>query len=100
SQTLAKLASNGLLQKMVAGRDGSLIGGQNVLGSNGAVKEDGTTNDIPISTQLLWKTLGNGEQPIGEAFVEDASNIRWREFSLGYSLPSNLLNGTGMARAQ
>ncbi|WP_108423637.1 SusC/RagA family TonB-linked outer membrane protein [Flagellimonas amoyensis] len=100
SQTLANLASNGLLQQTVAGRDGSLIVGQNVLGSNGAVKEDGTPNDIPISSQLLWKTLGNGEQPIGEAFVEDASNIRLREFSLGYSLPSKLLNGTGMARAQ
>lgn len=99
SQTLANLASNGLLQRTVAGRDGSLVVGQNVFGSKGAVKEDGTPNDIPVSSQLLWKTLGNGEQPIGEAFVEDASNIRLREFSLGYAFPENWLKGTGVARA-
>ncbi|MEH6681432.1 MAG: SusC/RagA family TonB-linked outer membrane protein [Sediminicola sp.] len=100
SQTLANLSANGLLQRTVPGRDGTLVVGQNVFGSKGAVKEDGTPNDIPISSQLLWKTLGNGEQPIGEAFVEDASNIRLREFSLGYSFPDKWLNGTGIERAQ
>lgn len=100
SQTLANLASNGLLQRTVAGRDGTLIVGQDVFGSQGAVKDDGTPNDIPVNSQLLWKTLGNGEQPIGEAFVEDASNIRLREFSLGYSLPSKWLDGVKISRVQ
>lgn len=100
SQTLANLASNGLLQRTVAGRDGTLVVGQNVLGTNGAVKEDGSPNDIQIASESLWKMLGNSEQPIGEPFVEDASNIRLREFSLGYSFPSKFLSGTGLRQAQ
>ncbi|PKQ44429.1 SusC/RagA family TonB-linked outer membrane protein [Confluentibacter flavum] len=100
SQTLANLASNGLLERTVNGRDGTLVVGSNVLGSNGAVKEDGSPNDIQVSSEALWKMLGNSEQPIGEPFVEDASNVRLREFSLGYSFPSKFLKGTGFERAQ
>lgn len=94
SASLASLASGGFLESTLAGRDGTLIVGTNIFGTNGAVKEDSSPNDIQVSSEDLWKTLGKSEQPVGEAFVEDASNIRLREFALSYSLPSQLLGNT------
>lgn len=96
SASLASLASGGFLESTVAGRDGSLVVGRNVLGTEGAVKADGSPNDIQITAEDLWKTLGKSEQPVGEAFVEDASNIRMRELALAYSLPKKLMNSIGL----
>lgn len=90
SASLASLASGGFLQQTVAGRGGTLVVGQNIFGTGGAVKADGSPNDIAVTSEDLWKTLGKSEQPVGEAFVQSASNVRLREFSLGYSLPSKI----------
>ena len=100
SAGLAYLASEGDLQRTLAGRDGTLVVGKNIFGTQGAVKEDGSPNDIQVRAEDLWKTLGKSEQPVGEAFVEDASNVRLREFSLGYSFPATLLNKTPFRHAQ
>lgn len=96
SASLASLASGGFLESTVAGRDGTLVVGRNIFGTEGAVKADGTPNDIQVTAEDLWKSLGKSEQPVGEAFVEDASNIRMREFALAYSLPTKLLNSIGL----
>ena len=96
SASLASLASGGFLESTVAGRDGSLVVGRNIFGTEGAVKADGSPNDIQVTSEDLWKSLGKSEQPVGEAFVEDASNIRMREFALAYTLPTRLLNSIGL----
>lgn len=96
SASLASLASGGFLESTVAGRDGTLVVGRNIFGTEGAVKADGTPNDIQVSAEDLWKSLGKSEQPVGEAFVEDASNIRMREFALAYVLPTKMLNSIGL----
>ena len=100
SASLARLAADGLLERTVAGRDGTLVVGQNIFGTNGAVKADGSPNDIQIRSEDLWKSLGKSEDPIGEPFVEDASNIRLREFSLGYNLPKGGLEKIGLNHAK
>lgn len=96
SASLASLASGGFLESTVAGRDGTLVVGRNIFGTEGAVKADGSPNDIQITSEDLWKSLGKSEQPVGEAFVEDASNIRMRELALAYSIPKKLLNAIGL----
>jgi len=100
SASLARLAADGLLERTVAGRDGTLVVGQNIFGTNGAVKADGSPNDIQVRSEDLWKALGKSEDPIGEPFVEDASNIRLRELSLGYSIPRGVLDKAGLKHAK
>jgi hypothetical protein len=51
-----------------------------------SVFEDGTQNNLPISAETYWKTVG-GSYPVGSQFIYDASNIRLRELSLSYTLP-------------
>ena len=36
--------------------------------------------------ETFWASIGGRNAPVGEAFVEDASNIRLRELSLSYAL--------------
>ncbi|MBM1106857.1 SusC/RagA family TonB-linked outer membrane protein [Aurantibacter crassamenti] len=91
SVTNAILASDGALQSTVAGRDGSLVFGTNVFPELDVVQADGSANNISVNSEQFWAKIGGRNSPVGEAFVEDASNIRMREMSLGYSLPQSLL---------
>jgi len=91
SFTNAILASDGALQKTVAGRDGSLVFGSNIFPELDVVQADGSPNNINVNSEQFWAKVGGRNSPVGEAFVEDASNIRMREMTLGYSLPQNIL---------
>jgi hypothetical protein len=48
-------------------------------------------NEIPITAEAFWLKVGGRNAPVGEMFVVDASNVRFREAVLGYTLPSTLL---------
>jgi len=50
------------------------------------VKSTGAANTINVSAQDYWSGLSN----ITEAWMYDATNICFREASIGYSLPSSL----------
>lgn len=91
SATQAQLTSDGLTTETLIGRDGTAVFGQDLYSDITAVKEDGSPNDIQISSQDLYKAIGGRNAPVGEAFVRDASNIRLRELILGYSLPAKIL---------
>lgn len=91
SLTNAILASDGALQSTVAGRDGSLVFGTNIFPELEVVQADGSANNIQVNAEQFWAKIGGRNSPVGEAFVEDASNIRMREMTLGYSLPSSVL---------
>lgn len=60
------------------------------------VKEDGSVNDIPVSAQRYYSTIGLFKSVSGyaEEFVHDASYIKLKELSLGYTCPSKLLKKT------
>lgn len=51
---------------------------------------DGTANTQKISAEKYWTSL-NG---ITEAWMYDATNIRLRELSLGYTFPKSILSNT------
>jgi hypothetical protein len=56
------------------------------------VKEDGTPNDVQItSTQHYWR---NGGVFNDEMRVYDASYLKLREVSVAYSLPGNILDNS------
>ena len=81
SFTKTLLASDGLLAETAIGRSGGIRFGTDVF-----------TNETPASApasvdpEVFWTSIGGRNSPAGEAFVEDASNIRLREMSLSYGL--------------
>jgi TonB-linked SusC/RagA family outer membrane protein len=100
SFTNAILASDGALEKTLVGRDGTLVFGSNVFPGLEVVKEDGTPNDIQVNAEQFWAKIGGRNSPVGEAFVEDASNIRLREMTFGYSVPNTILEKTPFRKAK
>lgn len=60
------------------------------------VKEDGTPNDIPVSAQSYYSSVGLYLSQAGyaEEFVHDASYIKLKELSFGYTAPSKWLKKT------
>ncbi|MEP7268055.1 MAG: SusC/RagA family TonB-linked outer membrane protein [Saprospiraceae bacterium] len=83
----AILAGDGFLDYTLPGRDGGLVFGKDVFTNEVAVLQDGSPNNIKASAEKFWNLVGGRNAPTGEAFVRDASNIRLREFVLGYRLP-------------
>ena len=92
--TNAILASDGALERTLQGRDGSLVFGSNIFPELDVVNADGTPNTTAVTAEAFWGQIGGRNSPAGEAFVEDASNIRMREMTLGYSLPSSVLQNS------
>lgn len=60
------------------------------------VKADGSVNDIPVSAQKYYSTIGlyKSQQGYAEEFVHDASYIKLKELSLSYTTPSSWLRNT------
>ncbi len=99
SFTEAIQAGFGIPDYTAAGRDGSLVFGENLFAGETAVLEDGSPNNIAIDAEAFWSRVGGRNTPIGEAFIRDASNIRLRELVIGYTFPSSLLDKTFFKRA-
>lgn len=70
-------ASNGNLAMTLDGRDGMVV-------PDAVVKSSGVANTINVTSQDYW----NGISTVTEAWMYDATNICFRELSLGYSLPT------------
>ncbi|WP_257657145.1 SusC/RagA family TonB-linked outer membrane protein [Parapedobacter lycopersici] len=87
SMTNAMLFAQGLTEQTLVGRNGGLVFGRDVFANETAVLEDGTPNSIAIDAETFWTGIGGRNTPVGEAFVESATNTRLRELTLGYSIP-------------
>lgn len=61
----------------------------------GGVNVNGTTLDA----EKYYTAIG-GRSGITEAYMYDATNIRLRELSLGYSLPKSTVSGVGLSSAR
>lgn len=84
SATKQMMASTGVLEETLRGREGGLIYGINLFPEETAILEDGSINNIDITAEDFWVNVGGCCAPVGEFFVLDASNIRLREFVLAY----------------
>jgi len=93
SLTNAILYADGVTEETLEGRDGGLIFGQNFFEHETAVLEDGSPNNIAIDAETFWRNMGGRNAPVGEVFVESATNTRLREMTLGYTLPQSMLGG-------
>jgi len=75
--------SNGTLAMTEANREGGLV-------VNGVTQADGSVNTKEITAEQYWKGISG----INEAFVYDATNVRFRELTFSYTLPQDLLSKT------
>ena len=84
------------------GRDGENVISVPYMGDvpaiiGNGVKEDGTPNDTKVKTMDYYMYISNN---ITEEFVYDASFIKLRELSFGYSFPKKMVNSIGLAGLQ
>ncbi|SEN88774.1 TonB-linked outer membrane protein, SusC/RagA family [bacterium A37T11] len=92
SHTQALMAGAGVAEQTVKSR------GETFVIPN-SVYEDGTTNVTGITPENYWSYVGGASDPVGELFIYDGTNIRMREISLTYSLPTKWFIGTVIKHA-
>jgi len=80
------LASKGALDLTLANRETKFVIPNSVM-------QDGSKNATEISAEEYW-TYVAGANPVGELFINDATNFRLREVNLSYTFSSQLLNKT------
>ncbi len=54
------------------------------------VTESGEPNTVEVNPQTYWSNVGGQSQLYSEEFLYDGTFIKFRELTLGYSLPSQL----------
>lgn len=86
AQTASRAGANG---KNI--REVGLVVGQDVLKDRTVVKADGTTNDIVVSVQDYYESYWG----IPQQGIIDASYIKFRELTFGYSIPRSILSKIG-----
>jgi len=84
-------ASMGTLDFTEAGRDKMIVPG---------VKADGTANNIETRADLYWGRMTNNTLGGSEPWIYDATNIRLRELTIGYTFPRKLLAKTPIKGAR
>ena len=95
SFTKTILASDGLLAETAIGRTGGVVFGTDVY-----AHETPAGAAASVDPETFWTSIGGRNAPVGEAFIEDASNIRLRELSLGYDFTDDMLAGLPFKNAK
>ena len=83
SGTNTLLYGNGLHKKTLEGRESGLT----VSGIDNATDQPFTTTVAPENLQTYWQEIDD----IAEEFVEDSDYIKFRQMSIGYSMPKKAL---------
>ena len=95
SFTRSILSSDGVLAVTGVGRQGGVIFGKDVY-----AHETPASTATAVDPETFWTSIGGRNSPVGEAFTYDASNIRLRELTLGYTLDSSTLSTTPFKSAK
>jgi len=98
--TEAITSGSGIQDYTAIGRDGTLLFGRDAFVGEKGVTLAGAENTATCTSEAFWNNVGGRNNPVGEAFVRDASNIRMRELILGYDLPKNLVSKTFFSSAR
>jgi len=100
SCTEASAAGIGVFDYTLPGREGNLLFGKTVFQGEKGVTSTGEDNTVTTTAEDFWLNIGGTNNPTGEAFVRNASNIRMREMILGYELPKRLISKTFLRSAR
>lgn len=82
---------------------GTVVNGerQDFVVPNTVVQKDGgyVDNNVPVTHQNYWERIGStGNYGLPEVFTYDATNIRLRNITLGYTFNKNMLKKTPFQR--
>jgi TonB-linked SusC/RagA family outer membrane protein len=91
SFTNAVLYGDGVTEETLAGRDSFIFDGVVETTKDNPAPTAGQPNKVAINAEKYWTVVGGRNTPAGEVFTYSASNVRLRELTLGYSLPTGLL---------
>ena len=83
SMTDAYAAYHGTSARTLEGREGGFV-------VPGVLQGTGETNTIAVDPQNYWAAVGGGTG-VAEEFMYDASYVKFRELSLGYTFPHSWL---------
>jgi len=93
--TEAISAGSGIQDYTAIGRDpGTLLFGRDIFQGEHGVTDAGAENTVATNAESFWNNVGGRNNPAGEAFIRDASNIRMREVVLGYDVPKEIVSKT------
>lgn len=90
SQTNTWGMLTGILEETVVGRESGIVGDGVMADGNGGY----IPNDVIVSAQSYYSNAFS--QNVAESSVYDASFVKWRELSVGYTLPGHLFNDMGI----
>ncbi len=102
SMSNALMYADGVTKQTLQGRDGGLIFGDNFMAHEEAVMVDGNgeptnnPNTYTTDAESFWRAVGGRNAPVGEVFVEDATNTRVRELTIGYNFGADKLASIGL----
>lgn len=85
SMTDAYATGAGNSKRTLNGRDGMVV--------NGIVESTGLENTKQVTAQEYYATIA-GTYPVGEEFLHDATYVKLRELSIGYTLPKMWFKNT------
>ncbi|SCW61611.1 TonB-linked outer membrane protein, SusC/RagA family [Mucilaginibacter sp. NFR10] len=80
-------------QASLVGRDGNYIP-NGVINTGTASAPVYVKNTLPFSPYIQYNDGGNADKSADEAHVFSRTFVKFRQISLGYSLPQSLLNGS------
>ncbi|MDU1904430.1 MAG: SusC/RagA family TonB-linked outer membrane protein [Dysgonomonas sp.] len=80
--------NSGTLEKSLHGREGFVV--------DGIIESTGQRNTQEVKAENYWGTMAS----ITEPWIYDATNIRLRELSVGYTLPRKVLSNTPIQSAK
>jgi len=83
SGTNLVLYSRGLHKETLNGREGGVVGA--------GVTEEGAINTNAVDAQVYYQAISAGANHVSEEFVYDASFIKLRSLSIGYTIPQSVL---------
>ncbi len=89
SMTDAYATGAGNSKRTLEGREEGII-------VDGIVESTGLENTKPVSAQEYYSTIA-GTYPVGEEFLYDATYVKLRELSIGYTFPKSWLKKTPLS---
>ena len=92
SMTDALACGSGNAMRTLEGRDGMVV--------NGIVKSTGKENTKVVTAQEYYSTIAAGQYPVGEEFIHDATYVKLRELSVGYTLPGKWFKKTPISKVK
>lgn len=94
----SQLAGAGAITRTLKGRGEGVVFGKDIFPGETAVTEGGSPNTTEVNVEDFWRTIGGTSDAALEAFSKSATATKFRELTVGYSLPQSLMGKTPLSQ--